>query len=266
MPTQTSATEVVQHFTSRGRIALRELQKWKQRPGCEHVPQAVLGHTTSAPYTIAADDIMRLETKHPLGQARPQNVNKIAAIRNWRPDFAFTHLFHFMLEQHHGVFSWEEFRMWAQGPDVREWLWEPAQKLVRDAIESGFDSDLAHQAMQWRIGNSYYSFLRELYVIARFRECGIPLLCHPLADALFRADAWCEGMILELYIPNPAYKTAYTGRKFKAADFFTDQEHLTVLSLELPVQRIFGEVHLPTDETINAAVARLRTAAGQRVT
>ncbi|MGW4849423.1 hypothetical protein [Nocardia brasiliensis] len=264
MAISTSADEVVRHFASEGQIAQRMLERWQRRRGCEHVPQAVLAHVTSAPYILAADDIMRLKTKHPLGQARPRNVNKIASIRDWRPDFAFTHLFHFFLEEHKGIFTWDEFREWSQGPDVRGWLWEPAQELIEKAIAGGFSTELAHQAMQWRIGNFYYSFLRELYVIARFREHGLPLLCHPLADALFRADAWCDGVILELYIPNPAYKTPFAGRKFKAHEFFTDQDRFSVVPLELPVQKIFGEVHLPTADTLDRGAAKLRAVLDQR--
>lgn len=49
----------------------------------------------------------------------------------------------------------------------------------------GVPSRMAHGAMRWRIGNFYYSFLREQYVHAVFRECGVHLRQHPLADALF---------------------------------------------------------------------------------
>jgi hypothetical protein len=37
----------------------------------------------------------------------------------------------------------------------------------------GIDSKTARDAMRWRIGNAYYSFLREQYVHALVREAKI---------------------------------------------------------------------------------------------
>ncbi|QLY33300.1 hypothetical protein H0264_14615 [Nocardia huaxiensis] len=260
MATSTTAAEVINHFTALGTKTQSELDRWIARPSREHVAETVLAHVTRTPYIIAADDIATLRTAHPLGEIRPEQAYRIPGIKNWYPAYAFTHLFHQMLEEHGKVFTWNEFRDWAQAPKVRDRLWEPAQEQIRTVVRNGADAAVAHAAMQWRIGIFYYSFLRELYVIARFREHGLAMLCHPLADALFRADTWCNNVIVELYIPNPTFKTVTAGRKFKTRTYFADQPQFDVVELTMPAQHSFGELHVPAPETIEHAAARIQTA------
>lgn len=54
--------------------------------------------------------------------------------------------------------------------------------------------------MWWRLGNAYYSCLRELYVLAVLREAGVPAEYHVIADALFRADFRAGETIISLYV------------------------------------------------------------------
>ncbi|MEV0363981.1 hypothetical protein [Nocardia fusca] len=208
----TTGGEVVQFFTRGGKISKGELTWWRNRRGCGHVANAVLAHTTRTPYTIASEDILRLPTSHSLGEINRNEAQKVRSIRDWYPDFAFTHLFHFMLEDAEKAFSWEEFQEWSRSEEVRAWLWDPAQEAIGQARSEGFTQEQAENAMQWRQGLAYYSFLRELYVIAAIRERDIPLLVHPLADALFRVDAWCGNILLELYVENAQFKA----RKLRA--------------------------------------------------
>ncbi|ONM47540.1 hypothetical protein B0T44_01385 [Nocardia donostiensis] len=219
---------------------------------------------TSTPYTLAADDILRLGTSHSLGSVDQQEALGVDLIKNWYPDFAFTHLFHLMLEEHKSVFTWDEFQEWARGAEVRQWLWEPAQAKVGEAQAHGFTHAQARNAMRWRLGIFYYSFLRELYVIASLREHGLPLLCHPLADALFRVDAWCGNVLLELFIANREFKAGNSGRKLKTASFFTDQPQFVVVPFEMQRQRIFGQVHLPGQVQIQRCVAAMQRALDQQ--
>ncbi len=73
--------------------------------------------------------------------------------------------------------------------------------------------------MRWRIGNYYYSFLREIHLLSILRETGLDLLFHPLADALFRVDAWLGDLVLSLYVGNARYRTVTgTGRKLAARE------------------------------------------------
>src|SRR5262245_8377182 len=103
MVTSTSATEVVDHFAAPGTRASRVLNRWKNRRGLEYVAETVLGHVTRTPYTIAADDIATFRTGHPLGEIRPAQAYRVEDIANWYPAYAFTHLFHQMLEEHETI-------------------------------------------------------------------------------------------------------------------------------------------------------------------
>ncbi|MGV9411749.1 hypothetical protein ACWDOP_17695 [Nocardia sp. NPDC003693] len=260
MTKTTSSLEVVRQFTG-GEIARKEFDWWTGRDGCDHVIQTVMAHTTSVPYEVAADDIVRLQTKHPLGNARRTEAEAVASIRDWFPDFAFAHLFHLMLEEYKRLFTWQEFYEWAQSAPVRGWLWMPAQEAVARAKAEGFSSQQAHDAMRWRVGNFYYSFLRELHVLAALRERGLPMQFHPLADALFRADAWCGNALLELFIGNPRYKSgSHGGRKRRTEDYFADQPSFKVVRFEMQLQRTYGRVHVPSVDQIDRCATAIRRA------
>jgi hypothetical protein len=100
--------------------------------------------------------------------------------------------------------------------------------------------------MRWRFGLAYYSFLREMYVLARLRELGLPMHVHPLADALFGADFWSGITVVEFLIGNRQFGTAGSGRKTKDQEILGDQGTFQFTSLEMAVQRDWGVVHLPS--------------------
>ncbi|WP_062987678.1 hypothetical protein [Nocardia anaemiae] len=260
---QTSGAEVVRLFTNSGRTASTALKTWRRRPGREYVAEKVLAHVTTAAYTVASEDISQLATPHSLGSISRRQAQKIASIRDWNPDFAFTHLFHFALEDLGGVFTWDQFQQWSRQPHVQPWLWVPAHAAVERAREQGFTYPQARDAMRWRIGIAYYSFLRELYVIAALRERGLPMRCHPLADALFRIDAWCDDVLLELFISNNTFRagTAHpTGRKPGVSAYFSDQPRFKMVSYEMQPQRIYGRVHLPSPAQVDGCATTIRQA------
>lgn len=63
------------------------------------------------------------------------------------------------------------------------------------------------RAVRWRIGNAYYSFLREIHLIATLRsQYGLDVLYHPLIDAEWRADGVCGRVRIEVFIDNSRYK------------------------------------------------------------
>lgn len=73
--------------------------------------------------------------------------------------------------------------------------------------------------MRWRVGNYYYSFLREIHVISVLRQRGIDVRFHPLADALFRVDAWSGHTALSLYVGNKEFKRGdEEGRKWRTEE------------------------------------------------
>ncbi|MBP2193601.1 hypothetical protein [Nocardia goodfellowii] len=223
--------------------------------------QTVLAHRTTVPYAIASEDIPALSTHHPLGKIKKEEAEEVALIRDWFPDFAFAHLFHYMLEEKQRLYSWQEFCKWFQGEAVSGWLWEPSRQMVARAMAEGWSRQRADEAMRWRVGNFYYSFLREMHVIAALRERGLPMLFHPLADALFRVDAWCGNVLLELFVGNPMYKAGSRGgRKHRTEDYFADQPGFKVVRFEMRVQKTFGVVHVPPPWQIDRCAAAIRRA------
>ncbi|MCX4093955.1 hypothetical protein [Nocardia sp. alder85J] len=255
---KTTSAEVIQHFTSAGKLAKSELDWWANRDGYQHVADRVLAHVTEALYAIRPQNVPHLRTEHPLGDIKKVDAERVALIRDWFPDFAFTHIFHFMLEEENRLYRWQDFYEWCQQDRTVPLLWIPAKVKNREAQAAGFTYHEAYEAMRWRVGNFYYSFLREAHVINELRERGLPMRFHPLADALFRVDAWCENILLELYIGNNQYKAGSHGRKTGTQDYFSDQPHFHVVRFEMPVQRTFGNVHLPSPERIDQCASVIR--------
>jgi hypothetical protein len=173
-------------------------------------------------------------------------------------------LLHQDLEERGHIPTWQELKG-EQGPwhnrirsvaiEQRDQAAEEIRRTGATAVEA---KRLATGAMQWRLGNAYYSFLRELFVVATLRQAGIDARCHPLADALFRADAWVGNTVISLYVGNPKYLTRVSGRKSPATELLGDASPpFDFLSLELETQHKFGVVHLPDPAAILRQTAKL---------
>ena len=84
------------------------------------------------------------------------------------------------------------------------------------------------------------------------------LRAHPLADALFRADAWSGRTVLSLYIGNPRFREGPRGRKPRTADILSGAEPpFRVEELRLAAGHAFGRVHLPGGDQIRAVARRI---------
>lgn len=119
--------------------------------------------------------------------------------------------------------------------------------------------------MRWRIGNAYYSFLREAYVMAELRSRRLDVRSHPLADALFHVDCWVGDVNIELCIGNRQFRAGGLGRKTASSELLSDAEpRFRTLQIELPVGREFGRVHFPDNLTLNQVAERLRSAGTDR--
>lgn len=115
--------------------------------------------------------------------------------------------------------------------------------------------------MRWRVGNAYYSFLREIYTVVELRSQGVDLRVHPLADALFRVDAWVGSKALSLRVGNEKFrKGGDGGRKVPTEKLLADvYPPLEFATLELSPATKFGRVHLPAAHHLESAAERLRT-------
>ena len=196
-----------------------------------------------------------------LGQARRAVGDRVVPIRDWHPDFAFTHVLHFVTEALGHLPTYQGFRDFTRNDPIgRAMLYSPAEDAIAAATAAGYSRPDAAEAMRWRIGNAYYSFVREVHVLAYLRHHGIDVRVHPLADALFRADAWTGDTVVSLYVGNEKFRQGTQGRKPPAHSVLSDAlPPFDFLSLELPTVRRFGVVHLAAEERLAAAVAKLRS-------
>ncbi|WP_304452096.1 hypothetical protein [Nocardiopsis sp. YSL2] len=222
-------------------------------------------HRTSAVYKLVPSEIRSLTSEHALGNLRPRQGYKVKLIRDWRPDFAFSHVFHFHLEERGRMFSFEEFRDWSSLDEFRPTLYTPAREKITEAVKNGCSEQDARNSMRWRIGIAYYSFVREMYVVSRFRELGLDARFHPLADALFRTDTWIGSTSVALYIKNGVFRDGDAGRKPPAEDVVGGEESgLRFIQLQIPTQRIWGKAHFPDDRAVEACARKLHMLTAQR--
>ncbi|WP_143740071.1 hypothetical protein [Micrococcus luteus] len=102
---------------------------------------------------------------------------------------------------------------------------------------------------------AYYSFLRELYVLVQLRDRGVDLKVHPLADALFRVDAWKAGAVVQLFVKNEKYRQGDHGRKPKPAELLGSQFRYSEIVMDR--QHVFGQLHVPSQASLDAAAEAL---------
>ncbi len=251
---ETTAQDVIRQLCV-APSAERELEAWKaDRP---EVADFVLGHTTRTAYRLDVSALTPTveETEHALGDSDRRRAEAVRPIMDWNPRFAFTHVLHYALEELDRAPRYEEFRDFCRSdPIARQMLWDPAQEMIAETSRTT-GTEAAKNAMRWRIGNAYYSFLRELVVFVRLRDRGLPIQTHPLADALFRVDVWAESTAVSLYIKNSFYRDGTAGRKKQTAQLLGPA--FDYISIDMPTQHTFGKVHVPSERTIDDAATRI---------
>jgi hypothetical protein len=257
----TTADEVVATFavTAMARALLR---RWKTDPARPHVPRVVMAHTTRVLYSLdpAGVEAVCAASEHPLGDIRKQSAMAVGPVVDWRPDFAFTHVMHLAMERLGKLPTFGEFTGFCAGdPAGRATLGDPARRVRELACRAGFPTAQAAEAVRWRIGLAYYSFAREAYTIAVLRGAGVDVRAHPLADALFRADAWTGRTVLSIYVRNPRFRDGPRGRKPRSGQILAGAEPpFRHEELRLATRHEYGCVHLPDPGEIRAVARRLR--------
>jgi hypothetical protein len=257
---ETTSAEVIAAFavTPRARDLLR---RWQEDPGRPRVTRTVLAHTTKALYTLRPRQVEAVctATEHPLGDIRKTVATAVPPVVDWRPDFAFTHVMHLALEQLGSLPTFGEFSSFcAHDPAGAAALGGPARQIREEACRQGYPPEQVAQAIRWRIGLAYYSFIREIYTITVLRAAGLDIRAHPLADALFRVDAWADRTVLSLYIRNAQFRDGPRGRKPRTADILAGaRPPFRHEELRLPARHEFGCVHLPQASQIRGIAQRL---------
>ncbi|MEU5898492.1 MULTISPECIES: hypothetical protein [Streptomyces] len=241
----------------------RRFEDWKRDPRRERVAPVVLAHRTRVLYRLTEDDVHDVcqRTEHALGQVRREVGESVPQIVDWHPKFAFTHTFHTCVERLGAVPTYQQFREFSlSSAEGLGMLGTPAKELIRDlVVRHGVEQRRAQAAMRWRIGNAYYGFLREVYTLVQLRRRGIDLRVHPLADALFRVDAWTGRRALSLRVGNRKFRQgSNAGRKTPAELLLADVvPPLRFDTIELAAATQFGQVHVPTAQVLDHAADRL---------
>ncbi|MFI6325539.1 hypothetical protein ACIBG8_49050 [Nonomuraea sp. NPDC050556] len=243
--------------------ANRALTEWEQDPSkAPAVVPFVLAHPTEFLYQLTPADVERVckTTDHALGQVQRRVAESVVEIVDWHPDFAFTHVLHYVLEDLRELPTWQHFFTFIQeDPQAALMLWGPADAEIQRLVSLGVPLSAAKAAMRWRVGNAYYSFLREIYVVTQLRAADLDVRLHPLADALFRVDFWCGRTVCSLLVKNNKFREDDQGRKRQPQEFLAGatppfQFH----KIQLGRASQFGVVHLPSTAQISAAATKLR--------
>jgi hypothetical protein len=252
-----TARDVIELFAGRSINAAAALRRWRGDPTKAEVVRLVEAHSAQVVHALSPADIESIcgRTDHALGEVKRGVAESVSSVVDWHPDFAFSHLLHHLVEANGEVPTWQDLKRMRGRVD--EVLWKPAREVRDQAVRAGHDQEHVRDAITWRIGNAYYSFLRELYVLSVLRESGLDARAHPLADALFRADLWIGGTVVSLYVGNPKFKSTSAGRKPRAQQLLDDaQPPFGFLDLELATKSKFGVVHLPDGREVVQRVRR----------
>lgn len=257
---QTTAAEVIATFAVTAR-ARELLHRWQADPRRPQVPRVVLAHTARVLYDLepAGIEATCRASEHPLGNISRSVATAVQPVVDWRPDFAFTHVMHLALEALGALPTFQAFAAYcADDPAGRVALGDPAREIRHRAREQGYPPGDVDRAVRWRIGLAYYSFVREVYTIAVLRSAGLDVRAHPLADALFRVDAWAGRTVLSLYIRNAAFRDGDLGRKPRTSQILDGAEPpFRYQELSLATRHEYGCVHLPEADQIRALAARI---------
>lgn len=260
---QTTAREVIATFAVTPRASTL-LQRWQADPARSQVPRVVLRHTARVLYELEPSGVETVckATEHPLGDISKKTAMAVQPIVDWRPDFAFTHVMHLSMEAMGALPTFQAFaRFCAEDPLGRAALGDPARQARELARRQGYAPEHAVQAVRWRIGLAYYSFVREMYIIAVLRAAGLDVRAHPLADALFRVDAWTGHTVLSLYIRNSRFRDGARGRKPHTETILAGASPpFRYEELCLATRHEFGCVHLPEADQIRTLARRLTAA------
>ncbi|MFZ1125722.1 MAG: hypothetical protein WAN59_11350 [Candidatus Baltobacteraceae bacterium] len=187
------------------------------------------------------DDVVK-NTTHPLKQITPKNERDLKAIRlveNADVPWSFMQLFHGYVERD-GLPTWQTFRMWIMGEGA-PLLWAPYKEQLGFREADHATKQLIRDGTAWRLGNAYYSALREIDIIVSLGDAGLPVSYHLLADALFSVDFWRGNRFVSVYIENPQFKSLEGGgRKSRPEDIYR-QPQFYCNDFEIQKQQVHGK-------------------------
>lgn len=213
-------------------------------------------HRTLYGLTPALVEKAAKDTDHALGESRPNDGR--VELKDFSPPYPFVYLFHFLLERFGRVFLWQDFVAFVKAdPGLILLPFAKQYGLAEAEVFGDWEATASMRALQFRLGCAYYSFLREIYVMATLREVhGMDVRYHVLLDVEFKIDMLVEGVPLALYIGSKLYKDGNGGgRKVRIEDRNPARRTLDLTIIERPV---FGKAYLVGTARIAALAAEIR--------
>ncbi len=205
-------------------------------------------------------EISRYREEHALGDVRWHDSFKPIADASGPPPLNLA--FHILLEHYRHIPCWTQFLDFVEKHPVffHDFFFETVGFSKGDPRYDMNCPTGVMGALRWRLGNAYYSYVKETYLLASLRHTyGIDARYHFLIDAEWKADIYAGDVLLEIYIGNKTYKADdFEGRKIRCR---TKNPGAKVLELQSHIRREFGQVWLPKDEDI-AMIARAAINAG----
>lgn len=195
---------------------------------------------------------------HALGDLRPDD-GKFSGIANFSTPFALEYLFHGCLEEKGRIPRWCDITNYLFSRHREKYI-EPFYRAYRlDSTAPETRPGAPHmQALQWRVGNAYYSWLREVHLLTVLRRRhGLDVRYHALADAQFKADLIHGDTVIALYVRNDRYRNGAKGRKVTATEANPNRR---VLEIAIDLRKDFGKPWIITDQSIASVAAEIAPA------
>ncbi|MFD2474733.1 hypothetical protein [Amycolatopsis silviterrae] len=283
---ETTADEVRSTFLVTPQAEHQYFYKWENNPKRigHGVVSTMRDHVTKAMYNCGLETFEWIKDnhEHPLKELKKEDIEHIDLASNWEPDFAFVHLFHLLMEEIGRPPLWSEFDEFAyrtadgmkmfgaERADRENKIFD--QELARIKAKHPAAKNPEHRAkfladgsLDWRIGNAYYGFMRDMYTAVALRERGLDVRVHPIADANFRIDGWFGNKILSVFVVNPKYKVTdqrradrhHKGRKRHVEELFPGSE-FSFVALTMEGAHEHGKFHFPSKSAIDDVEQLLR--------
>jgi hypothetical protein len=227
--------------------------------GIEH--EFLMGLDRQAVDRVCRHPDPSIRTDHAIGDLRPKD--SIREVEDFTTPYTYSYMLHGMMEHFRILPRWSDF--WAYFRGKADWAFYTPFKERFSLDPSDRDRWMAyHRALHWRVGNGYYSFLREVDLITRLRcDHGLPIRYHILADVLFRVDMWVGNVLVCVYIKNKTYRDQQFGRKKTVADLI-DVSKFKVLHVDLEAPLVFGRPSLVPDAEVERLASVIRSELGWR--
>ncbi|WP_176052192.1 hypothetical protein [Paraburkholderia caribensis] len=237
-------------LTRAGPNGTHAYEQWRKRRGYGAVAEFVEGFTHSHLFCVSSTQVREVlqRSNHALGAVHKSE--QLPIIENFTTPFAFQHLFHWYIETHNQLPTWDEYKEWMKtGEAARHW-YDPLRKHLLGNGYRGFSKKRLASAIRWRLGKVYYSNMREIELLARLRASGVPVKYHLLADVLLRVDFWSGRRLACTYVPNEKYRDKNLGRKRQTVEFFEGAKQPMVVE-DFPIERQgAGRIWWASDDTV----------------